>query len=442
MLKGFKIGGVHPADNKITRGKIIEVMPVPATAVISLAQHLGAPAEAIVKKGDEVKVGQQIGKAKGFISANIHSSVSGVVKSVDAVRNAMGLLVPSVTVEVSGDEWMDTIDRSEDIVSEITMSAEDIVKRVAEAGIVGLGGATFPTNVKLMVPDGKKAVALVVNGVECEPYLTSDHRLMLENSQEIVIGIRILCRALNVDKAYVGIENNKQDAIVAMRKASQNDNSIEIVPLRVMYPQGGEKQLIDAVMNRQVPSGALPIEVGAVVQNVGTVYAVYQAVQKNKPLFERVVTVTGKSVKDPKNLLVRVGTPVQNLIDYCGGLPEDTAKVIDGGPMMGRSMANLDGVVNKGSSGVLMLNCKDTLEAQAGPCIKCAKCVSVCPMGLEPYLINAMADKRMFEDIIPHDVMDCIECGSCSFTCPANIRLLDNIRLAKREAGKILRSRK
>lgn len=442
MLKRFKIGGIHPNENKLTTNKAIETMPLPKIAVISLAQHIGAPAEAVVKRGDTVKVGQLIGKAKGFISANIHASVSGTVKSVDEVINAMGMSVPAVTIEVEGDVWDENIDRSDALISACDLSAKEIVERVAAAGIVGMGGATFPANVKLMVPDGKTAEYLVINGVECEPYLTADQRLMEEHSSEIAIAIHLIAGALGVKKAFVGIENNKPKAIAAMSAAVASFQNIEIVPLRVMYPQGGEKQLLDAVLDRQVPSGALPIEVGAVVQNIGTMYAVYQAVQKRKPLFERVVTVTGKSVKEPKNLLTRIGTPTKELIEYCGGVPEDTAKIIDGGPMMGRAVANLDGVINKGSSGVLIMGRKEVEVVEESPCIRCSKCVSVCPMGLEPYYLNNLADYSRFAECGEHGAMDCIECGSCSYTCPAQIRLLDNIRLAKREVAKLLRNKR
>lgn len=442
MLKRFKIGGIHPNENKLTTNKVIETMPLPKTAIISLAQHIGAPAEAVVKRGDTVKVGQLIGKAKGFISANIHASVSGTVKSVDEVINAMGMSVPAVTIEVEGDVWDENIDRSDALISACDLSAKEIVERVAAAGIVGMGGATFPANVKLMVPDGKTAEYLVINGVECEPYLTADQRLMEEHSSEIAIAIHLIAGALGVKKAFVGIENNKPKAIAAMSAAVASFQNIEIVPLRVMYPQGGEKQLLDAVLDRQVPSGALPIEVGAVVQNIGTMYAVYQAVQKRKPLFERVVTVTGKSVKEPKNLLTRIGTPTKELIEYCGGIPEDTAKIIDGGPMMGRAVANLDGVINKGSSGVLIMGRKEVEVVEESPCIRCGKCVNVCPMGLEPYYLNNLADYSRFAECGEHGAMDCIECGSCSYTCPAQIRLLDNIRLAKREVAKLLRNKR
>lgn len=442
MLKRFRIGGIHPHDHKISRESKIEQLPIPEIVTIPVAQHIGAPAEVLVKKDDKVKTGDLIAKAGGFVSSNIHSSVSGTVKSIDVVPNASGIKQTVITILVEGDEWNEEIDRSTTLVKEFQFNQQEIIEKISKAGIVGLGGATFPTQVKLMVPKGKTAKCLIVNGVECEPYLTADHRLMLEKGEEIVVGVEIVCRALGVEKAYIGIENNKRDAIDHLNELTAKKTHIEIVPLKIQYPQGGEKQLIDAVINRQIPSGALPIEVGAVVQNVGTIFAIYEAVQKNKPLFERVVTVTGKEVKNPKNLMVRVGVPIRTLINYAGGMPTDTAKVIGGGPMMGRAVCNVDAPVIKGSSGILLMNEEETKRKTESPCISCAKCVSVCPMGLEPYLINKMSRKLMYAELEGHAVTDCIECGSCSFTCPANIPLLDNIRLAKGEVMKLIRSRK
>jgi len=324
---------------------------------------------------------------------------------------------------------------------EITLSPEEIIKKVGEAGIVGLGGATFPSHVKLSVPPGKKCDVLILNGVECEPYLTSDHQLMLEKGEEIMVGAMILMKALKVDKCIIGIENNKPDAIDHMTKLAGQYEGISVQPLKVQYPQGGEKQLIDACIGRQVPSGKLPIEVGAVVQNVGTTYAVYEAVQKNKPLFERVVTVTGKSVKDPGNFLARVGTPVNDLIEAAGGLPEDTGKVIGGGPMMGKALVSTDVPVTKGSSGILIMPDEMAHRKKYESCIRCSKCVSVCPMGLSPYLLMTLAEKAIWDRAEEEQVMDCIECGSCSYTCPSNRPLLDYIRLGKGTVGQIMRSR-
>lgn len=444
MLKTFKIGGIHPNDNKLSKGCAIEKMPLPEKVVISLSQHIGAPATATVAKGDKVKVGDLIGKATGFVSADVHSSVSGTVVAVDAQPDTSGVRKPSVTIAVEGDEWNEQIDLGAENIPDI--SAKEMMDAIAHAGIVGMGGATFPTNVKLSVPDGKKAEFLIINGVECEPYLTADHRVMLERPDDLLKGVAILCKVLSVKKAFIGIENNKPDAIELLTKKAAGggygDVSIEVVPLKVQYPQGGEKQLIDAVIGRQVPSGALPIEVGAVVQNAGTAVAVYEAVVKHKPLIERVVTVTGKSLASPKNLLVRLGTPVQALIDYCGGLGDNTGKVINGGPMMGRAACNLEGGVTKGTSGVLLMNDGEAKRKPSSPCIRCAKCVSVCPMGLEPYLINVMTKNGLVAQTEPLHPYDCIECGSCSYTCPAGIPLLDFIRLAKGEVMKIMRARK
>ena len=441
MLKTFPIGGVHPSECKLSSGSAIKSAPLPEVVTIPLAQHIGAPAKAVVKKGDKVVVGQLIGEAGGFVSSNIHSSVSGTVTAVDMFVGAQGLRQMGVTIKVEGDEWLESIDRSSTIVRECTLEPAEIVSRIGAAGIVGMGGATFPAHVKLSPPPGKKAEVLIINGVECEPYLTADHRVMLERGEELLIGVEILARALGVEHSYIGIENNKPDAIAHLKGLASKFQNIEIVPLKVQYPQGGEKQLIAAITGRQVPSGALPIEVGAVVQNVGTTLAVYEAVQKNKPLVERVVTVTGKGVAEPSNLLVRIGTPTSALIELCGGMPENTGKVIGGGPMMGRAMANVDAPVTKGSSGVLLMESTEATRPAESSCIKCAKCVEACPMGLEPYLLNVLSRKQRWDECEEHAAADCIECGCCSFTCPANIPLLDYIRLGKGEVMRAIRAR-
>lgn len=441
MLKTFSIGGIHPHDNKLSKGAAIEVFDIPETVTIPVSQHIGAPATPAVKKGDTVKVGTVIATATGFVSSNIHSSVSGTVTAVDSVPDAGGMRRPAITIKVEGDEWEEGIDRSTTLVTECKLDAKTINEKIAAAGIVGMGGATFPTQVKLSVPPGKTAEYLVINGVECEPYLTSDHRVMLERGEEMLVGVNILSQALGVKKAYIGIENNKPDAIGHLNKLAAGYPNIEVVPLKVQYPQGGEKQLIDAVLKRQVPSGALPIDVGAVVQNVGTALAVYEAVQKNKPLIERVVTVTGKSLAKPANYKVRIGTPIRALIEKSGGLPEDAGKVINGGPMMGRAVANLDAPVTKGTSGVLIMKNKEAKRKPESSCIKCAKCVSVCPMALEPYLLGKLSAKGMMDEAEQQRITDCIECGSCSFTCPAALPLLDRIRLGKTEVMKIMRAR-
>lgn len=444
MLKTFRLGGIHPQDNKISRNSPITPMAQPESVVIFLGQHIGAPATAAVKKGDTVRVGDLIGTATGFVSANVHSSVSGTVTAVDLAMDGGGVRKPAVTIKVEGNEWNPDIDRSTDIVRECKLEPKEIIARVAAAGIVGLGGATFPTQVKLGVPPGKRAEILVVNAVECEPYLTADHRVMLEHAQEILIGCQIVMRAIGVTRCAIGIENNKPDAIATMRETASKGcfEGIEIVPLKMQYPQGGEKQLINALIGREVPSGTLPIEVGAVVQNVGTIFAIYQAVQKNRPLIDRVVTVTGKEVATPSNLLVRIGTPISSLIAACGGEPESTGKVINGGPMMGRAMSNTDSPVTKGTSGVLLMSEKMAGRSAEMPCISCAKCVGVCPMGLEPFLISRLSKLGLFDRLEPERVTDCIECGCCSYTCPSSLPLLDYIRLGKAETMKIIRNRK
>lgn len=442
MLRTFRIGGVHPPENKLSAGKKIEVLAIPKQVVIPLGQHIGAPAVAVVKKGDMVKVGTLVAKAGGFVSANIHSSVSGKVNKIDSVLDASGYKKPAIYIDVMGDEWEETIDRSDTVVRECTLSSKEIIDKIAAAGIVGLGGATFPTQVKLTPPPGSKAEIVIVNAVECEPYLTSDHSLMLEKGEQILVGVTLLMKAVNVDKAVIGIENNKPDAIAHLQKLADNYKGIEVMPLQMKYPQGGEKQLIDAVIHRQVKSGALPISEGALVQNVGTVYAVYEAVQKNKPLFERIVTVTGKALANPSNFLVRIGTPIRCLIEAAGGIPENTGKIIGGGPMMGKALINADVPVTKGSSGVLLLTKEESVRKPMHDCIRCGKCVNVCPMGLNPAFLMKYTVYKRWDLAEANHIQDCIECGSCSFTCPANRPLLDQIRLGKGKVMSIIRSRK
>lgn len=444
-MKTFKIGGVHPAENKLSAASPIRDAALPKQAVFSMFQHIGAPAKPIVKKGDVVKVGTMIAEAGGFVSAPVHSSVSGTVSKVDVVIDASGTRRQAIFVDVNGDEWEDAIDRSPELVrlsDRPELDAATIINKVKEAGIVGLGGATFPCHVKLSPPPGSKAECVIINAVECEPYLTADHRLMLEHPEEILVGVSLIMKAVSVEKGYIGIENNKPDAIRLMTEKAQAYPNIEIVPLKVKYPQGGEKQLIDAVIGRQVPAPpAIPISVGAVVQNVGTAFAIYQAVMKNKPLVDRIITVTGKSVSNPSNLLARLGTPFQQLIDECGGLPEDSGKIIGGGPMMGKALLNLDVPMTKGSSGLLIMRNDEAKRAEPDPCIRCAKCVSACPMGLEPYLLATLSDKQEWEMAEGNDIVSCIECGSCQFTCPSHRPLLDNIRVGKTTVMGIIRSR-
>lgn len=444
-MKRFHKGGVHPAENKLSAGSPIREAALPRQAVFSLSQHIGAPATPVVKRGDAVKVGTLLAEAAGFVSAAVHSSVSGKVSKIDLVVDASGTRRQAILVDVEGDEWEETIDRSPTLVrlaDRPDLDAATIIRRVKEAGIVGMGGATFPTHVKLSPPPGTKAECVIINAVECEPYLTADHQLMLEHADEILVGTQLLMKAVGVEVAYIGIENNKPDAIQKMRTCARQTPGIEIVPLKVQYPQGGEKQLIEAITGREVPAPpAIPISVGAVVQNVGTAYAVYQAVMKNRPLIDRIITVTGKNLARPSNLLARLGTPMQQLVDECGGLPEGTGKVVGGGPMMGKALLTLDVPMTKGSSGLLLLDEREAVRAEVEPCIRCAKCVQACPMGLEPYLLSDHGILSDWEGAERDDVTLCIECGSCQFACPSHRPLLDNIRVGKGTVMALIRSR-
>jgi electron transport complex protein RnfC len=441
VLKTFPLGGIHPPEYKLTASAAIKQLAVPQVATIPVAQHIGAPAMIAVKKGDYVKTGQLIASINGFVSSNIHSSVSGTVSKIDTITDTTGYRQTAVFIDVAGDEWIGTIDRSTDIARDIKNKPEEIIQICRESGIVGLGGATFPSHVKLTVPTGKKCDMLIINGVECEPYLTSDHRLMLEKGEEILIGISILMKALSVEKAMIGIENNKSDAIAYLSGLSEGYRGITVHPLSVKYPQGAEKQLIKALINREVPSGRLPIDVGTVVHNVGTAFAVYEAVQKGKPLFERVVTVTGKALSNPGNYLVRVGTPIKQLIESAGGMPEDTGKIVNGGPMMGKSVINTNVPVVKGTSGIILFPASESKRPELKPCIRCAKCISACALNLEPYLLANLSARGLFEKAELEKITDCMECGSCSYSCPANRPLLDYIRLGKSTVIKMIRQR-
>ena len=442
-MKTFRIGGIHPTDHKLSANIPIETVALPKQAIVPLSQHIGAPAQPIVEKGDHVKVGQVIAAANGFVSVNVHAPISGVVTKIDTALDAWGLPMPSIFIdaEEDGDEWLETIDRTPDLNRICKLTSKEIIKKIQDAGIVGLGGACFPTHVKLSPPPGSKVEVLIINAVECEPYLTCDHQLMLERGEEIFIGISLLMRALEIEHAIVGIENNKKDAIELFQKIANRHFGIEICPLKFRYPQGGEKQLIDATIGRQVPSGALPIAVGAVVQNVATVYAVYEAVQKNKPLIDRVMTVTGESVTRRGNYLVRFGTPLADVIAQAGGIPEDTGKIIAGGPMMGRAMSNVNMPAHKRTSGILIMTEAESVRREPENCMRCGKCVEACPMGLEPFLLVRQAEMRLWDDMEQNAIMDCIECGCCLYSCPSNRPLLDYVRMGKATVGGIIRTR-
>ena len=441
-MKTFAMGGVHPNDNKISTEAAIEQFPVPAQVVVLMNQHLGAPATPIVAKGDKVKVGQLIGEAQAFMCANVHSPVSGTVSKIDVCKDPFGLAKPAIYIDVEGDEWMETIDRTPDIKRECNLEPKQIVDKLKEMGIVGLGGATFPAHIKYSVPEGKKAEYLIINAVECEPYLTSDHRVMMEHAEEICIGISILRKALGVPNAYIGIENNKPEPIRVMREMAAKFEGIIVEPLKLKYPQGAEKQLINAITGRRVPSGKLPIDVGCVVSNVGTTFAVYEAIQKNKPLIENILTVTGKKLPSQHNYQVRIGISYNDIIKHSiGELPATTGKVISGGPMMGKAMCNLDGPTVKGASSVLVIDESEAVRAKESNCIRCGKCMQACPMGLEPYLFSALIKNGRYEEAGAHNILDCIECGCCFFSCPANKPLLDEVRLGKNKYRGILAAR-
>ena len=431
------MGGIHPAENKLTHEVATKVAALPKQAIFPLGQHIGAPAKPVVQKGDKVKVGTMIAEAGGFVSAPIFSSVSGTVFKIDTAIDATGYRKPVIIINVEGDEWEESIDRSDKlelVAAHPELTPEEIVKRVQNAGVVGMGGACFPTFIKLTPPPTAKAECVIINAVECEPYITADYRLMM---------------GAKVTKGYIGIETNKPAAIELLtRKCDEKFNiagskfNVEVVPLKQRYPQGGEKQLVDAVINRQVPAPpAIPVNVGAIVQNVGTAFAVYEAVMKNKPLFERYTTVTGKKLENPGNFLVRMGTPMKDLIDACGGLPEGDNKLLAGGPMMGKALTSVEVPICKGTNSVTIISDDEARRKEAQPCIRCAKCVGVCPMGLEPYLLAKLSEVKNWERAESEDITSCIECGSCQYTCPAYRPLLDNIRLGKSTVMGIIRAR-
>lgn len=444
-VRTFKIGGIHPEENKLSHESATQPAPLPKQAIFPMSQHIGAPAKPIVKRGDKVKVGTMIAEAGGFVSAPIFSSVSGTVTKVDNAIDASGYMRPAVIVAVEGDEWEETIDRStklEKLEDHPELTPEEIVERIKKAGVVGMGGACFPTFIKLCPPPGAKAECVIINGVECEPYITSDYRLMMEKADELIEGVKILMKGAKVERGYIGIEDNKPAAIKLLAEKLAGNDKIEVVPLAKKYPQGGEKQLVDAVIGRQVPAPpAIPVNVGAIVQNAGTAVAVYEAVMKNKPLFERYTTVTGKKIAKPSNFLVRMGTTFGELIDLCGGLPEGDNKILAGGPMMGKAVNSLDVPVGKGQNSITVLTDSDAHRKPADPCIRCAKCVSACPMGLEPFLLAKCSAKHMWDKVEAEDITSCIECGSCQFTCPSHRPILDNIRLGKQTVMGIIRAR-
>jgi len=431
MLKTFPKGGVHPPENKITSKYKIQRLAVPKVVNVPIAQHIGIPAEIIVAKKDKVEIGQVIAKSGGFVSSNIHSPVAGTVTKLDKIIDASGYKKQCIVIRTDQKDEANFEVPEFPLKSNIEFQPKEIIERVSNYGIVGLGGATFPSHVKLNVKPENNIDCLIINGVECEPYLTADHRLMLEKAEEIIVGIKILMYALNINKAIIGIENNKKDAIKLFKKIIKPVDNIQVAALQVKYPQGGEKQLVRAILNREVPKNGLPLDVGVIVHNVGTIFAIYQAVQHNQPLTERVVTVTGKKLENPSNFWVKIGTPIKDLIEAVGGLPEGTRKLVNGGPMMGKAIKTTDVPVTKGTSGILVIHEDEASRGEPKNCIRCGECVYVCPMGLEPHLLMNLTEKGFYEKASTEDIMTCIECGSCSYVCPSNRPLLDYIRFGK-----------
>jgi electron transport complex protein RnfC len=422
--------GVHPEYQKeLTSGKSIKSAQMPSRVVIPLSQHIGAPAKPEVKIGDEVKRGQIIGSPAGFVSSPVHSSISGKVIAIADFPHPSGKMVPSIVIENDGKDEGISFKENPDYLN---LPSDEIKTIIREAGIVGLGGAAFPTSVKLSPPKEKPIDTVILNGAECEPYLTADHRLMVEHPQEIVEGLKIIMKVLGVKEGYIGIEENKPDAIEAMTSIVSNESNIQIYPLKVKYPQGAEKMLIKAITGREVPSMGLPMDVGVVVQNVGTAMAIYEAVRYGKPLIERVVTVTGKGIKEPGNVRVRIGTLISDLVEQCGGLADGTVKVIVGGPMMGFAQWTLDVPVVKGTSGILVLTRDEYVPSEEYfSCIRCGRCIDACPMGLNPSMLSILSEKGRFSETKEYNIFDCFECGSCAFVCPSNRPMVQFMRLAK-----------
>lgn len=431
-LLTFK-GGIHPPYRKeYTEKKALERAKSPKVVYIPLQQHIGASATPIVKVGDEVKLGQKIGEKQGFVSSNVHSSVSGKVIGIEEHELPGGRGLCIVVENDFKEELHESVKPKGNLEN---LSKEDIISIITEAGIVGMGGGTFPTHIKTSPPSDKQIDAVILNGAECEPYLTADHRLMLENPEDVVFGLKILMKSLNVSKGYIGIEVNKLDALESIKKEAQKYSDIQVIPLKVKYPQGAEKQLIYACTGKEVPSGGLPMDVGVVVNNVATAAQIAQTIKTGMPLVERITTVTGSCIKEPKNLIVKVGTLVFEVIQQCGGIKEDKnlGKVVIGGPMTGIAQYTMDIPVNKGESGILLLDEKESHKQKPQNCIRCGKCVDVCPAFLQPLYISAYSLKNDFESCEKYRVLDCIECGSCSFVCPSARPLLQSCINAKRE---------
>ncbi len=435
MAVTFK-GGIHPPEHKeLSKDKSIEKLPLPKSVLIPLVQHIGAPCKPLVKVREEVKVGQMIAEMGGFVSSPIFSSISGVIKKISDVEVASGKLVTCVEIESDGlDEWInDPLNRQ---LEEI--EAKEIVEIIREAGIVGMGGAGFPTHVKYTLPNDVKVDTILLNGAECEPYLTCDHRLIVEEGEKVIYGLRAMMKAVNVKKGIIAIENNKPDAIKNMEKLTKDYDDIEVAILKTKYPQGGEKQLIDAVLKREVPSGKLPMHVGVIVNNIHTAYSVAEAVRTGLPSVERVITVSGQGIHTPKNLMVRYGTSVGDIIEYCDGIKENVVKIISGAPMTGYAQYKLDFPIDKRSSGIIALTDNEVDTTPESACIRCSRCLDVCPINLVPSKLDQLGRLNEIEKAIEYDVMDCIECSSCAYICPAHRHLVQSIVSAKNAARALL----
>lgn len=430
-------GGVHPHDSKyLTSHRAIRNAPIPSVCVIPMHQHMGKAAQCVVNVGDTVREGMLIGKANGFFSANVHCPIPGKVTDIREVFLTNGIKCQAVVAELEGE--FDRSGKSRVKKGWSSLSGEELLKKVQDMGIVGLGGATFPTHMKYFIREGLSVESFVVNGVECEPFLTGDHRLMLERTVEILEGTKIVEKILNPEKVYIGIEQNKPDAIQMMEEAIIREKlAYQVKPLKVKYPQGDEKQLLKAIINREVPSGGLPIDIGAVVSNVGTVFAIYEAVVYDKPLVERCVTVTGPLIKTPANLKARIGTRIGDLIEDCGGLTGSPWKLVAGGPMMGFAFYDMDAPVTKGVSGVVALDRKASGRQTETNCIHCGQCISVCPFGLNPTHLYKLIDHMEYEAASNENLMDCKECGCCAYVCPSRIPLVQGIKLGKFYARKM-----
>ncbi len=423
--------GIHPEEFKeITAHSALERMPFVDEYTLPLSQHIGAPSKAIVKKGQKVHRGEMIAESEGYVSVALHSPVTGTVSAVDLFNHPNGQALPAIRIKAdpfSPQEMIEAIPIDVD-----NMDMGQFIKAVQTSGLVGLGGAAFPAHVKFAIPPEKTCKYLMINGCECEPFLTSDHRIMLEYPKAMIDGIRILQYFLKVEKIFIGVEINKSDAIrVLNEEAKASELPIEIIPLKVKYPQGAEKMLITAVLEKEVPSGKLPLDVETLVSNVGTIVALSHYFRRSEPLTERVITVTGTAIRRPANLMIPIGTPIREVVDFCGGVTEDASRFLLGGPMMGIVQKSLDIPVMKGTSSILILTENEVLDMSEYSCIRCSRCLEACPLFLNPSLLGLLSKNALWDEMEENNVMDCFECAACSYVCPSGIPLVQNIRVGK-----------